>query len=203
MHVIVAVKQQVRAAGAAVGTWVNLGLAEQRRLAPDEAEAAFREALRRDPALVIAWQKLAGLLEDTGRHVEALDCHRQALRLQPGDLRSLSDALLLRRYLADWDPTVGPHPAEVVAAWRLANRSDASPMLLLALPGEIERCPTAAVSALLERIRVPRFTVEPPVKVLAEVPLKVTLLASSSTTVLQDPDPPMTPLRFTEPEPLP
>ncbi len=122
------------AAGAAVGTWVNLGLAEQRRLAPDEAEAAFREALRRDPALVIAWQKLAGLLEDTGRHVEALDCHRQALRLQPGDLRSLSDALLLRRYLADWDPTVGPHPAEVVAAWRLANRSDASPMLLLALP---------------------------------------------------------------------
>ena len=122
------------AAGAATGTWVNLGLAEQRRGAPLEAEAAFREALRRDPSLVIAWQKLAGLLDDDGRHVEALECHRQALRLEPGNLRSLSDALLLRRYLADWECGSDPQPREVVAAWRSATRSDASPLLLLALP---------------------------------------------------------------------
>ena len=122
------------AAGAPNGTWVNLGLAEQRRQAWTEAEAAFREALRRDPALAIGWQKLAGLYEETGRPAEALECHRQALHLEPGNLRSLSDALLLRRYLADWGPDNGPQPAELVAAWRAAARSDASPLLLLALP---------------------------------------------------------------------
>ena len=122
------------AAGAGVGTWVNLGLAEQRRQAHAEAEAAFREALRRDRTLVIAWQKLAGLFEETGRDNQALECHRQALRFEPGNLRSLVDALMLRRYLADWDPAVGPRPGDVVAAWESATHSDASPLLLLALP---------------------------------------------------------------------
>ncbi|GAB3512151.1 hypothetical protein GCM10027400_18500 [Pseudoxanthomonas daejeonensis] len=122
------------ALGAGAGTWVNLGLAEQRRLSHDEAEAAYRKALRMDGTLVIAWQKLGGLLEETGRREEALAAYRSALALEPGNLRSVGDALLLRRYMADWDPASGPHPQDLLAACAHAERSDFAPLLLLALP---------------------------------------------------------------------
>lgn len=126
--------QRAVALGAGAGTWVNLGLAEQRRLAYDEAEAAYRKALRMDGTLVIAWQKLGGLLEETGRREEALSAYRSALALEPGNLRSIGDALLLRRYLADWDPACGPHPQDLLSACAEATRSDFAPLLLLALP---------------------------------------------------------------------
>lgn len=138
------------AAGAGAGTWVNLGLAEQRRQAPADAEHAYREALRRDDTLFVAWQKLAGLFEEAGRNVEALECHRRVLRLAPDNLRSLSDALLLRRHLADWDPSLGPRPADVVQAWQAVGHSDASPLLLLALPeagGTLQKLAAAKFAA--------------------------------------------------------
>ena len=122
------------AAGAGAGTWANLGLAEQRRGALDAAEAAYRTALRLDPALAMAWQKLGGLLELVERRDEALACYRRALDLEPGDVRCLGDALLLRRYLADWDAQAGPQPAQLLQACATATRSDFAPLLLLALP---------------------------------------------------------------------
>lgn len=134
------------AAGAGIGTWVNLGLAEQRRGNPGQAEAAYRTALRLDSTLVVAWQKLAGLLEEGGRIGDALDCHRRALQLQPRDVRSLGDALMLRRYLADWDPQAGPQPEELLAACAGATRSDFAPLLLLALPEADVRVQKAAAA---------------------------------------------------------
>ncbi|WP_051412716.1 glycosyltransferase family 41 protein [Pseudoxanthomonas sp. J35] len=130
----IACYRRALAAGAPPGTWVNLGLAEQRRGAPAEAEAAYREALRRDDRLALAWQKLAQLQEETGRPEEALASHRCVLQLDPGNLRSLGEALTLRRYLADWDPALGPSPEALLAAWRQAPASDLSPLQLLALP---------------------------------------------------------------------
>jgi len=134
------------AAGAGAGTWMNLGLAEQRRLDYDAAEAAYRTALRLDPTLVMAWQKLGALLDERERREEALACYRQALQLDPRDLRCLGDALLLRRYLADWDPQAGPQPAQLLAACATATRSDLAPLLLLALPEADARAQQVAAS---------------------------------------------------------
>ena len=122
------------AAGAGAGAWMNLGLAEQRRQAYDAAETAYRTALRLDPAMTAAWRQLGTLLEEQARRGEALACYRRALGLDPDDLRCLGDALMLRRYLADWDPAAVPQPEALLAASAGATRSDLAPLLLLALP---------------------------------------------------------------------
>lgn len=123
------------AAGAGAGTWMNLGLAEQRRQAYDAAESAYRTALRLDPSMAMAWHKLGALLEELERGTEALACYRRALRIDPHDLRYLGDALSLRSYLADWNPQMEPRPEQLLAAAALATRSDFAPSPLLALPG--------------------------------------------------------------------
>lgn len=122
------------AAGAGAGAWMNLGLAEQRCQAHDAAETAYRTALRLDPAMTAAWRQLGTLLEEQARREEALACYRRALRLDPEDLRCLGDALMLRRYLADWDGATVPQPETLLAASTIATRSDFAPLLLLALP---------------------------------------------------------------------
>jgi predicted O-linked N-acetylglucosamine transferase (SPINDLY family) len=122
------------AAGAGAGTLVNLGFAHQKLEQREQAGRAYRQALRQDPSLAIAWQKLGGLEEIEGRPERALDCYRRAAQLDPTDLKSLGDALFLRRHLADWSGDVGPTPDALLAAYAGASRSDFPPLLLLALP---------------------------------------------------------------------
>ncbi len=50
------------------------------------AEAAFRQALRRDPQSSKALANLGALLQHRGHVQEAIECHRRVLALDPGDL---------------------------------------------------------------------------------------------------------------------
>lgn len=121
------------ALGAGAGTLANLGFAHQALGQHDQAQAAYARALAVDPGLAFAWQKQAGLHEAQGRLVEALASYRRAVELDPTDLKSLGEALFLRRHLADWDPAQGPGPDDLLAAYAAAPRSDFPPLLLLAL----------------------------------------------------------------------
>lgn len=122
------------AAGAGAGTLVNLGFAHQKLEQYDLAGRAYKQALRQEPSLAIAWQKLGGLEEIEDRPERALDCYRRAAQLDPADLKSLGDGLFLRRHLADWSGDGGPTPDALLAAYASASRSDFPPLLLLALP---------------------------------------------------------------------
>lgn len=122
------------AAGAGAGTLVNLGFAHQKLEQHELAGRAYKQALRQDPSLAIAWQKLGGLEEIEGRPERALDCYRRAAQLDPADLKSLGDALFLRRHLADWSGETGPTPEALLEAYAGASRSDFPPLLFLALP---------------------------------------------------------------------
>ena len=125
--------EQAIAAGAGAGAMANLGLARQKLRRWDLAEQAYRQAIQHDPGHALAWQKLGALLALLKRGHEALHCYREALRLDPSDLKTLGDALFLRRHLADWDPGQGPQPAELLSGFTTATRSDFPPMLLLAM----------------------------------------------------------------------
>lgn len=112
----------------------NLGFAHQKLSQYELAAQAYKQAIKQDPSHAFAWQKLGGLLEIQKRSKEALDCYRRAVQLDPGDLKSLGDALFLRRHLADWARDAGPTPETLLSAYAAAQRSDFPPMLLLALP---------------------------------------------------------------------
>ena len=120
--------------GAGAGVLTNLGFAHQALGRFDQAADAYAQALRLDPGLALAWQKLGELRGLQDRPEEALDCYRRACALDPADLKSLGQALQLRRDLADWDPRQEPTPEAFITAFRNAPRSDCSPGLLLALP---------------------------------------------------------------------
>lgn len=120
--------------GAGAGVLANLGFAYQALRQFDRAAETYARAVRSDPRMAFAWQKLGELRELQDQPAEALDCYRRALALDPDDLKSLGQALSLRRDLADWDPGQGPGPDDLVAAFRRASRTDYSPGLLLALP---------------------------------------------------------------------
>lgn len=49
----------------------------------EEAEQAYRACLERDAGQVSAWVNLGNLLADRGRFAEAIDCHQNALKLEP------------------------------------------------------------------------------------------------------------------------
>lgn len=126
--------ERAAACNPGAGVLVNLGFAYQALERFDLAADTYAQALDREPGLGFAWQKLGGLRELQSRPDAALECYRRAVALDPGDLKSLGQALALRRDLADWAPGQGPTPADLVAAFRGATRSDFSPGLLLALP---------------------------------------------------------------------
>ncbi|GAB3733854.1 hypothetical protein GCM10028862_16540 [Luteimonas pelagia] len=121
--------------GAGAGVLANLAGAQQKAGRPAAAEAALDEALRREPGLAIAWQKRAGLREGQGRLPEALDDYRRAHALDPRDTKSLGNAYVLRRYLADWDPGAVPSTDTLLAAFADRDRVDFAPFILLSLPG--------------------------------------------------------------------
>jgi len=147
--------------GGGAGVWVNLGFAHQKLDETEDAVAAFSEALRRDPSLAIAWQKLAGLKEAQGDAPAALAAYRRAVQCDPGDLKSLGDGLYLRRYLADWgdDPVLSP--PRLLAGFANATRSDFSPGLLLSLP-EADPAQQLAAARLFARSQWGGLLSEPP-----------------------------------------
>jgi protein O-GlcNAc transferase len=116
------------------GVLVNLGFSLQKDGQPEAALRAYALAAQRDPRLALAWQKLAGLQEELGQREAALASYRQAVLLDPSDLKSLGDGLYLRRHLADWSAQESLSPAQLLSALAKAPRSDFSPGLLLSLP---------------------------------------------------------------------
>lgn len=65
---------------------------------PEEAVAAYREALALDAAYADAWQGLALALNDLGRHPEAIDAAQHLVELTPDDV--LAHTTLSRMYQA-------------------------------------------------------------------------------------------------------
>ena len=63
-----------------LGTILGILLADQLGR-PDEAEAAYRKAIRLDPALGLAWGNLGHLMEKQSRFDEALGAFAQAAKL--------------------------------------------------------------------------------------------------------------------------
>lgn len=149
------------ALGGGAGVLVNIGFAHQALDQPDEALRAYTAALKREPGLAIAWQKLGALQEATGERERAIDCYRRAVQLQPDDLKSLGDGLMLRRLLADWtaDPVLSP--AALVAGFARAARADFSPGLLLALPEATPGLQRQAAALFARTQWGARFTLPP------------------------------------------
>ncbi|KFN49847.1 tetratricopeptide repeat protein [Arenimonas composti] len=116
------------------GVGVNLGFALERLGRGDDALRAYVEATRTEPTLAIAWQKLGALHEARGEAAAALAAWRRAFALDRDDLRSLGDALSLRRDGADWDQAETPTPSLLLETFARVPRSDFPPGLLLALP---------------------------------------------------------------------
>lgn len=64
--------------------WNVIGTLQQHMGRYDKAEAAYREAIQRDPTLVPTWNALGDLLQDhLGRYSEAEEAYRQARQLDP------------------------------------------------------------------------------------------------------------------------
>ena len=97
------------------------------------AEANFRSAIACNPSYLLAQLNLAGILEKTGKSVEALGCLQKALQLQPGTIALLGRVLSLRRRLADWED-VQPSISELLALLAQADASSFSPLDMLAWP---------------------------------------------------------------------
>ncbi|KFL36514.1 tetratricopeptide repeat protein [Arenimonas donghaensis] len=154
------------AAGASPGVLVNVGFAHQKLGDNDAAMTAYRQAVRAQPGLAIAWQKLGGLNEAKGETTHALAAYRRAVQADRDDLRSLCDGLYLRRHLGDWaaDPVLDPQT--LLAAFARAKRSDGSPSILLSLPEASPRAQREA-AALFARSQWGPLLDAPPLAVNA------------------------------------
>lgn len=85
----------------------NLGAALRAAGRASEAEAAYREAIERDPASATAWHNLGNLYLGAGRLADAEANLRQATTLAPNDaeaLSSLAVVLIGRQKLHDAEP---------------------------------------------------------------------------------------------------
>lgn len=65
------------------GTWMNVGVGEEKKLNFTEAERAYRKAIEIAPAMPEAWYALATSLMRTNRHQEAEQALRQAIKHKP------------------------------------------------------------------------------------------------------------------------
>ena len=147
--------------GAGAGVLANLGFAYQALGDLPRAARAYEAATRREPGLAFAWQKLGELQERQGGPEAALASWRRAVALDPGDLKSMGQALELRRHLADWDPDAGPSPSDLIEGFLGNARSDFSPGLLLALP-EADAATQKAAGARFARSQWPHALAAPP-----------------------------------------
>lgn len=97
------------------------------------AEASFRSAIACKPGYLQPRLNLAGILEKTGKDVEALACLQQALELHPGNIGIVGRILSLRRKLADWEARQ-PSMDDFLSLLMQGDANDFSPLDLLAWP---------------------------------------------------------------------
>ncbi len=69
--------------------WYDQGVLLNELGRKEEAEDAYRQALKADPKYAQAWSNLGVLLDDQGRKEEAEDAYRQALEARPEGRPSL------------------------------------------------------------------------------------------------------------------
>src|SRR5690606_29150148 len=155
------------ARGAGAGVLANLGFAYQALGDTARAADAYARATRLEPGLGFAWQKLGELQEALGDPEAALASWRRAVELDPDDLKSLGQALELRRNLADWDPAASPSPADLIDGFRRLPRADYSPGLLLALP-EADAAIQEDAGARFARSQWPHAPAAPPLAATPE-----------------------------------
>ena len=117
----------VAASPARADAWTLLGILHQRLAAPDAAEHAYREALRRDPRYADAWTNLGNLLRDRDDRRGALLAFQQAMQHAPGTPAPLYNlGVALERFgdcsgaLAAFDAAVEADPHHLDARWNLA-----------------------------------------------------------------------------------
>ena len=100
----------------------------------------------------------AGLLaEEQGQHARAAQCYRDALRRDPGNLRSAAQLQFAERQCCDW------REVDARGAWLraqlAAGRAGVAPFAFLAepaTPAEQRRCAEIAAQALAARLPAPR-----------------------------------------------
>lgn len=83
------------AAGAAIATWFNEGVAALARGDWEKAERRFRDVLAADPSVVEAWNNLGVTLSRRGKSVEASAAFREAALRDPAYAPALLNAGLL------------------------------------------------------------------------------------------------------------
>jgi putative PEP-CTERM system TPR-repeat lipoprotein len=83
-----------------------LGLAHQQAGAAEDAVAAYRQALAKDPGMVEAALNLSKLQEDTGQPGAALDTVERLLRVKPDNVLALTRAWQLESALTDGEPSL-------------------------------------------------------------------------------------------------
>ena len=80
-------------------SWITIGLGEEKKSKPVEAERAYRRALELDARSELAWHRLGVVLAMTGRRQDAEKAFRKALELKPDlaeAMADLADVLQLR-----------------------------------------------------------------------------------------------------------
>ena len=97
------------------------------------AEANFRSAIACDPGYLQAHLNLAGILERTGKKLEALGYLQKALELQPDSVETMGRILSLRRRLADWADRQ-PSINDFLVSLTQADANNFSPLDMLAWP---------------------------------------------------------------------
>lgn len=127
-------RQAIKADGTYANAYNNLGHAHD-TVDGDRAaaEASFRSAIACNPSYLQPRLNLAGILEKTGKEVEALGCLHNALELQPGNAEIMGRILSLRRRLVDWDAKQ-PSINDFFELLAQGEDSSLSPLDMLAWP---------------------------------------------------------------------
>jgi protein O-GlcNAc transferase len=69
----------------------------------DEAEAAARRAVRRDPNSADAWDTLGTILVDRGAFAESRDCYQTAVQIRPDFLAALNNLAVVLHVLGKFE----------------------------------------------------------------------------------------------------
>lgn len=82
--------------------FINLGLVAWRLGMLAAAETFFRRVMALNPLYVMAWNNLAGILRDAGRHAEAIDIVRDAISRHPEDANLWNTVGTIMIEQAEW-----------------------------------------------------------------------------------------------------
>src|SRR6185437_8695229 len=114
---------------------------------PDQAAAAFREAVRREPASLTALQSLAGALQAEGKTSQSEETLRRALQIAPSDGNVWFQYGMLDSQLGRSDPAI-ENLQKAVALNPDLPEGDLTLASLLARTGQIDSAESALRNAL-------------------------------------------------------